>query len=130
MNPNQSLAALKHGRKVREEEVAEKIAGNLQDGNHIYPACSNCNAILMDIWRTRPHETETWKIRATCPFCGDSSFVIEVQGGFHIGGYGEIKEDDAEDDIPSTVVEEFQCDGDTFNFTIKKANPDAKPLTR
>lgn len=97
----------------------------LQDGGHIYVKCSNCRAILMDIWRTRPHETETWKVKATCPFCGDESFETPIQGGFHFGGYGKMINET--EDIPSTIVGKFDIDGDTFQFEILKAK-DGQPL--
>ncbi len=116
------------GIQLRQEAV-ERKSGGLEDGGHVLLRCSNCDAILMDIWRTRPHEPDTWKVKATCPFCGDCSFVQEIQGGFHIGGYGEVKEDGS-DDFPSTVIEEFTCEGDTFIYIIRKAHPDAKPLKR
>ena len=115
-------------RRVKEVEVADKSPEGLKDGGHVYPSCSNCNAILMDIWRTRPHEPEVWKVRANCPFCGDKSFATEVQGGFHFGGFGLIKQDDEDDDIPSTTVESWDIQGDTFVFNIRKANEHAKPV--
>ncbi len=102
----------------------------LTDGGHIYPACSNCRAILMDIFITRPHEKDVWKVKATCPFCGDASFAVEVKGGFHMGGYGVIKPDNEDEDIASTVVDSHQIIGDTIVFKIMKASANAKPIVR
>jgi hypothetical protein len=82
----------------------------------------------MDIWRTRPHEPETWKVKANCPFCGDESFTTDVKGGFHIGGYGVVKDDDPSSDVPSTKVDHFETEGETFKFFIVKARADAKPV--
>lgn len=115
---------------VREEEIPDKGPEGLSDGGHVYPACSNCDAILMDIFRTRPHEPETWKIKANCPFCGDASFITEIRGGFHCGGYGILKKDDDSDDIPITTADFDRIDGDTFLFTVRKAKENVKPVTR
>lgn len=121
-------------KRVREETVEDQGVEGLQDGGHIYPACSNCRAILMDIFRTRPHETEVWKIQATCPFCPERngkperSFVVECHGGFHRGGYGEIKTDDPDEDVPSTIIDRYEYENETFVFITKKASPDAKPV--
>lgn len=115
--------------RVREEDVGEKSPEGLRDDGHVLLSCSNCRAALMDVWRTRPHEPQTWKVRATCPFCGDKSFVREVRGGFHNGGIALSRDDEPDEDkAVSTVVESFDIQGDTFLFTVKKAHPNAKPL--
>lgn len=115
-------------KKVREEEVEAKSPEGLRDGGHILLSCSNCNAILADVWRTRPHERDIWKVRCTCPFCGDKSFSVEIQGGFHLGGYGKVKADSVDDDFASTVMDNYDIQGDTFIFTMKKASENAKPI--
>jgi hypothetical protein len=106
----------------------ERTPQGLVDGGHVYLSCRTCNAILVDLHITRPSEPEVWKVKATCPFCGDCSYEREVQGGFHSGGYGKPKEDNPDDDIPSTVIDDFQEDGETVVFIVKKANEDAKPV--
>jgi hypothetical protein len=109
---------------------SEREPEGLKDGGHVYIVCSNCNAYLMDIWRTRPFENDVWKIRAKCPFCRDKSFAVDIKGGFHAGGYGTAKKDDEDDDVLSTRVETFDIIDDTFTFTLIKATPDAKPIYR
>lgn len=100
----------------------------LVDGGHIYVQCSNCSAVLLDIFRTRPDAPTVSRLKALCPFCGDASFAVEVRGGFHIGGYGRPNPDNPEDDYPSTVVDPpDEVDG-LFIFPVKKASPDAKPV--
>lgn len=103
-------------------------AEGLKDGGHVYPTCSNCRAKLMDIFITRPHEKDIWKVRCNCPFCGDQSFITEVPGGFHYGGFALANPEDDSDDKPSTLVQEDWAEGDVFYFKIIKANPDAKPI--
>lgn len=115
--------------RVREEVVESKGPEGLRDDGHVIVCCSNCRAALVDIWRTRPHEPQEWKVRATCPFCGDKSFTATIKGGFHQGGVALAKDDEPDEDkAVSTVVESFDIVGDTFLFTVKKATPDAKPL--
>lgn len=117
-------------KEARSEEVPEYVPEGLRNGGHVYPRCSNCQALLMDVFITRPHESDVWKIRAKCPWCGDHSFIETFKGGFHPGGYGSPKEDDPNDDIPSTCVDHWDVEGDVVVFTIMKANVDAKPVYR
>ncbi len=112
---------------MKTEEPQEKKTA-LQDGGHVYVSCSNCDACLMDIWITRPNETEVWNVIAECPFCGDKSYMVEIHGGFHPGGYGQIKEDDPEDDVASTNIGDVVTKGDTFHFKMMKASENAKPI--
>lgn len=102
----------------------------LVDGGHTYPSCSNCRALLADIWVVRPHETEKWKLRASCPFCGDKSFIFEVQGGFHYAGYSTLVEGTEDQYVHSTVVESIEPSGDHFLLKVLKANKNAKAITR
>lgn len=102
----------------------------LSDGGHVYPSCSNCRATLMDIWITRPHEPEKYRIRALCPWCGDTSFVVTVQGGFHQGGYGVIKPDNEDEDVASTIVDRFEIIDGVLVFFVQKASAHAKPVVR
>jgi hypothetical protein len=115
--------------KLKEEEVEDTGVEGLKDNGHVIIECSNCNAGLVDIWKTRPYEPHSWKVKANCPFCGNSSFTKEIKGGFHQGGMALSKEDEPdEDSAVSTVVENFEIEGDTFVFNVKKAGPNAKPI--
>ena len=55
-------------------------------GDSIKINCSNCEAPLLEVW-TAPSEenTNTAKIRADCPHCGDRPFAKEVEGKFFLG---------------------------------------------
>lgn len=105
----------------------EELEG-LSDGKHNYLSCSNCRAILMDVWVTRPHEQFTFKLRASCPWCGDRSFITKIQGGFHMGGYGQQQGDDVEETVESTSVDGYDLVDGVFEFKVVKASNDAKPL--
>jgi len=105
----------------------------LSDGGHIIVACSSCKAGLLDIWVTRPNEIDPgtgkpfhWKVRANCPFCEDKSFIVEFDGGYHVGGVGTLKEG-GEDTDPSTIWTDFDEANGVLNYLVKKASPDAKP---
>lgn len=58
------------------EKVSKPV--DLVDGPHKHFYCSNCNAPLLDIWETQPTSEPVWLVRAECPFCGDHSFVQEI----------------------------------------------------
>lgn len=51
---------------------------------HIRIDCSNCNKPLVDLWLIHPIE-QTFRLRANCPYCGDKSFIKEINWRFHIG---------------------------------------------
>ncbi len=104
------------------------MSKNLSEQKHIYPHCSNCRAILMDIMITSEKFDFETKIQATCPFCGDKSFVHIIKGLFYRGGYGKIKDDDEDQDVPSTIIDNVIEDGDLYLFKVIKANENAKPI--
>jgi hypothetical protein len=122
--------------KISIGTAGPKPKEGLRDGGHVYPRCTNCNAILMDLWVNRPHETDVWKVRCNCPFCDErpesaslgGSFTVEVKGGFASGGYGVRKVDDETDEIVSTIADSWELEGDTFVFKVIKANKNARPL--
>jgi len=79
-----------------------KFDYSLKDGGHKMIKCSACQAPLNDIWITRPDKKYEWKIVSECPHCDDTSFVVVVQGQFHLGsGYIEnpLNPEDREKDI-------------------------------
>jgi len=55
------------------------------DGGHEIIKCSGCDCPLVDIWHIRPYETKITRIFATCPWCGEQSYIQEIKGGFCIG---------------------------------------------
>lgn len=96
-------------KKFSEDDVKDSIG--LVDGGHTYLECSSCGNKLIDIFHTQPDaidprtgEPFQWKMRAQCCYCGDKSYIKDITGKFHIGGYGEDKEDDPNDDIPRTKM--------------------------
>ncbi len=102
----------------------------VEDGGHVLLSCSSCNRKLVDVFVTNPHakhpltgEPFCWSLRATCCFCGDKSFPVEVKGLFHKGGWGEIKRDDVTEDVPQTKIshEEIAEDGVSVTFFTIKA---------
>jgi hypothetical protein len=125
-------------KKVREEEVADRPLAGLKDGGHVYLSCSNCRAMLVDLFVTRPREPQTWKCQATCPWCPpdkagrpETSFVVDVKGGFHVAGIAVAKVDEPDEDrARSTVVHQSDIQSDRFLFTVNKAHEHAKPVFR
>lgn len=94
--------------------------------------CSGCSAGLLDILIHRNEPGET-KIKATCPFCKDSSFVVSVPAplkGFFLQGVGRIKEDEDTADIPSTAFDGMHEEDGVWHVTVIKAKKDAKPIRR
>lgn len=119
---------------VIQQAEPDKEKVGLSNGGHTYIRCSNCEAILMDIFQTMKNAVNPntgkvfeWKIVASCPFCGDKSFPVDIQGTFHPGGYGKIKHDNEDDDIPSTIAEYEDFRDGIYYFRCVKASPDAKP---
>ncbi len=88
---------------------------------HVVLRCSACNKPLVDVLLTRPSETDKWKLKADCPFCGDHSFEEEIVGGFHIAGYGEANEHDLDSVIPVTNLVDIIQEGSRFNIKVSQA---------
>ncbi len=91
----------------------------LRDGGHTIIKCSNCGKELVDVFITKPDAIDpltgkkfVTKLIAKCCYCGDSSFITEVEGRFHLGGIGIPKIDDEEQCVKQTDVEieDWDCD--------------------
>ena len=76
-----------------------KIASYLTDGEHVPVKCSNCNKLLCEAWITQPEFEMTSFITAYCPFCGDKSFKVKVEGAFHLGHTEHTTIDHMEQDL-------------------------------
>lgn len=103
---------------------------------HKYLVCSACDATLVDIWVVKPDlinpltgKPFVWRMQANCPFCGDQSYITEVVGKYFPGGYAVSLDDEHENEIPSTILENINYNeaDDLVTFTVMKANPHAKP---
>jgi hypothetical protein len=113
-----------------ETDVGGRIGNivGLEDGGHIILSCMACRKKLVDIWITLPkaidpktHKVFHWRVQASCCYCGDKSFVREFDGKFHVGGYGENKPDDPEQDIARTAISETLEMKDRILFHTVKA---------
>ena len=58
----------------------------LDNNEHVIVQCSNCDKPLLDVWITRSQYPVKNEIRASCCFCDDDSFIINIDGAFHLGG--------------------------------------------
>jgi hypothetical protein len=115
--------------KIRHEE-REPVG--LRDGGHIILKCANCAKPLVDIWRTRPNEKDprtdeviSYLVAAECCYCGDKSYVKEIKGGFHVGGYGTTKVNDPTANIQHVSIvsqEPYPGREDVILFKTMKAN--------
>jgi hypothetical protein len=101
----------------------------LRNGGQVVPRCSNCDRPLCTLFITMPHATMpdgsplTWRVRAECAYgckkadgSPETSFVQEVTGMFHRGGYGIDNPADPDDSAMVTKIvaerEEF-IDGES-----------------
>jgi len=112
---------------IYEKEEKEKLQPVLEDGGSATLQCSNCDKKLVEIWRTRPNEklndkAVIWKLRAKCCYCGDKSYPIEFQGGFHYKGIGKVLDKNKpEDEIDITKITNVEPVGDEVVFYTEKA---------
>lgn len=56
----------------------------VEDSGKVIILCSNCNAKLVEIWRTKPNVKIKTTVTAKCGICGDKSFAKVIRGGFHM----------------------------------------------
>jgi DNA-directed RNA polymerase subunit RPC12/RpoP len=54
----------------------------LRDIEDIFIKCSNCSKRLVHVKRIKEDDNISSNIRASCPFCGDKSFIKVVSGRF------------------------------------------------
>lgn len=85
--------------RINMKKAVSQEPTGIKDGGHEIIKCSGCGKSLVDIWITRPLEDFSEKFIADCPYCGDRSFVVTIEGGFHIGGF-----------MDKTVIEGFVVD--------------------
>jgi len=65
-------------------ENNRNISQKLEDVDHIIVKCSSCDKALVEIWVVSRDSVDS-KIVANCPFCGDKSFIYEINGQFLLG---------------------------------------------
>lgn len=77
--------------------------------------CSSCNKILLHFRIYLPQDECVQKIKATCPFCGDASFITSIYGRAHIGPVGK------DEHLPPTIIEDIDSlDNGVFLYKIRK----------
>jgi hypothetical protein len=116
------MAILEVTESVRSEPNRDNSAKGRE---HVILQCSNCNEELVDLWISAPNEKigkdpVQWKVKATCCYCGDQSFVKDIVGGFK--QHGIIAEDDKNlnhyRDV--TKVVDIRYEGNTIIFQTMK----------
>lgn len=78
--------------------------------------CSDCNSHLLNYIVYKDTGT-IYKLSADCPFCGGSSFVIEVNGKFQFGPVG------ADESGKPTIVDQVsnvEGESNRLHFSVKK----------
>lgn len=122
---------------VFQQRSEEPPRQDLSDGGHLYLECSNCRAVLVDLWVTRPDVPFEAKVRANCPWCEadhetahlGGSFLRDIKGLFHFAGASHPG-GTSHDAFASTEVDGYDEDGQgNLLFTVRKAR-DGKPLYR
>lgn len=100
----------------------------LQEGEkHVFLCCSNCDAFLADLFVTNQDVAVRAEYSASCPWCGDRSFPVAVDGLVSRAGVGYPKEDDPEDWVMSTIVLDDVEVENGFHFVCGKDGDDARP---
>ena len=92
--------------------------------------CSNCGAALIKAAWLPNTKSPITRIIATCPYCGDASFPVDVGGGLLVVPYGEAKEDDIEDVISTVAIAETDYSPPLMTYKLIKTEPNAKPIRR
>ena len=99
----------------------------LEDGGFVSLSCSNCRKPLATLWVTKPRADIVWRVRASCPYCGDKSYIQEVRGLFHPAGHGIPNPDNPDDPDDNLVItsiasigEEKDSDGNPVVLFVVK----------
>tara|TARA_Y100000310_G_scaffold210395_1_gene211014 strand:- start:331 stop:660 length:330 start_codon:yes stop_codon:yes gene_type:complete len=101
----------------RQRDYAERIReeGEMSDGGKHLLKCSACDKELVEIWITKKELDVRFKLRAECAYCGDYSFPVEVEGGFHLG----ITDDCIMDEYVAEEINSREADRITDAYLIK-----------
>jgi len=54
-------------------------------------SCVNCDKPLVEITLMSKEFPYSWSLQADCPFCGDSSEPLEIQGKICVNGVSPVK---------------------------------------
>jgi hypothetical protein len=93
---------------------------------HVYLTCSNCDAALVDIVITDPEVAVETVCRATCPFCGDTSFEKTIKGLMGYDGFARESEDG--NLVEYTRLRMIDIVDDVLCFDVQSAGPDVVPI--
>ena len=100
-------------RDTPQSELAEQVDEQsiyVYDGGDIFVKCSECGAPLAELWITRPEMKIRSEVTADCPHCGDKSFIVELEGKFHLG----------QTDFTAIVDQELNMDRDDDGMLVQK----------
>lgn len=64
--------------------------------------CANCKKKLVEIVKVKENESKVYEIKASCPFCGDSSFIYRISGQIFIQAASGV----TIEDMPMEIVNE------------------------
>ena len=87
--------------------------------------CSSCSkplmSVMMDPGAIDPATKKPfqWKVRASCPYCGDESFVQTLHGRLFPVGWALPNKDNCEDVYSKTFIDETELNNDEVHFKIK-----------
>ena len=111
--------------------IKEAPKHGLIDGPHHYLECSNCGAMLCDIWSVKPpaENDVSFTFIAKCPYCQDRSFPMEVKGLFYLGGLGLPNPNDSDDEIQKTRITRQHNENDYVILDVIDTL-DGKPMTK
>jgi ribosomal protein L37E len=111
------------------DERDDRPTIGLTDDGHTIIKCSKCGKPLVDVWHLQRDAIDSvtgkpfhWKAIAHCCYCGDKSFSVNLYGRFYIAGYGTMKTDDPEQDIPETFPTDIDYSGNLITIKTIKAN--------
>lgn len=92
----------------------------IKDCGNIILKCSNCNKPLVDLLITDSEADIKWKCVAECCYCGDKSFITEINGMFRPGGCITIDRNNPDHFVQNTLLIDIINDEDKIVFKTEK----------
>jgi hypothetical protein len=92
----------------------------LSDNGHVILKCSSCSKDLVDLFVVKKDDSLKWKTVAHCCYCGDRSYITEVNGMFRPCGIMQLSDSDPDHSEMITELSNIKTENEVIVFYTAK----------
>lgn len=96
-------------------DFIQSKSDTVENGKEVVIRCSGCTKPLLTVFISRPNASLKNYITALCPFCGEKSFRLEIDGIAHLGACKGVDILDTD-----TVIEETEDSNNVIQRLLVK----------